>query len=254
MWESKLTKPPKDVREWTSGKESAFGTSSAAESDGKTFPAMLPFLEEKGSRQGVKPLWLQRRDLQRLRENKCLGKECKYAIWCLKAFTSKPSKVWLVLGSCFKYKPSKAFQVVNMGGRMTKFPGQRALGPVSLGACIMSHTQQEHNLYQFAGRRNGYIPGRETFSENLRHIGGTESVSLPGVPGLTRQVISYLRHMNVRVRAPPGLGPSMAMLIKPEEPCLQSHLQGAVVGHLKDRGCRLKLACVPPFSVTTAIT
>ena len=118
----------------------------------------------------------------------------------------------------------------------------------------MPHTQQEHNLYQFAGRRNGYIPGRETFSGNLQHIGGTESVSLPGVPGLTRQVISYLRHINGHVRAPPGLGPPMAMLIKPEMPCLQSHLQGAVVGHLKDRGCRLKLACVPPFNVTTAIT
>lgn len=78
----------------------------------------------------------------------------------------------------------------------------------------MPHTQHEHNLYQFAGRRNGYIPGRETFSENLRHIGGTESVSLPGVPGLTRQVISYLRHMNVHVHAPPGLGPSTAMVIK----------------------------------------
>lgn len=114
------------------GKRVCIGTSSAGESDGKTFPATLPFLDKKGSRQGVKPLWLQRQDLQRLRENKRLGEERKYAIWCLKALTSKPSRVWLVLGSCFKYKPSKAFQVVNMGGRMTKFPGQRALGPVSL--------------------------------------------------------------------------------------------------------------------------
>lgn len=65
---------------------------------------------------------------------------------------------------------------------------------------------------------------------------------------------NFLLKTHVHVRAPPGLGPSMAMLIKPEEPCLQSHLQAAVAGHLKDRGCRLKLACAPPFNVTTAIT
>ena len=67
---------------------------------------------------------------------------------------------------------------------------------------------------------------------------------LPGVPGLGQQVISYLRQECACARwcclpppLTPELGPSVAVPMRPQMPCRQSHLQGAVAGHLTDRGC-----------------
>ena len=90
------------------------------------------------------------------------------------------------------------------------------------------------------------FPGGKQFQETYNKSVEQNLADLPGVPGLGQQVISYLRQECACARwcclpppLTPELGPSVAVPMRPQTPCRQSHLQGAVAGHLTDRGCCL---------------
>ena len=113
---------------------------------------------------------------------------------CLEVFLSKPSMVWLGFGCSFKYTWSKAFQVMNMGGRLTL----NSLDRSPLDWCLWDHWQScthSKNIIptNLLEGEMDIFPGGKQFQELNNASVEQNLVDLPGVPGLGQQVISYLR-------------------------------------------------------------
>lgn len=97
------------------------------------------------------------------------------------------------------------------------------------------------------------------FQETYNTVVEQNLVFCPCVPGLSQKAISYLRHMNARVPVCAGHSSRSGAICSNADPTpdalLAKQPQESCGWSLKRQGCcRLKLACVLPSNVRTAIT